>query len=154
LNITVPKLSSPIEKVLGRALKSFERACQDFSRSITLVGYGLAAYLILSGVSKIMEARNNTKSICDDNNDNKQQRRNKKKNKKKDKGGESSDCKEEEEETEVKDIDLAPSPVGFKPDLPPDRTAYYAKYSTQIHDDGPNVRDNTPSYANIYNIPP
>ena len=89
-----------------------------------------------------MEARNNTKSICDDNNDdNKQQKRNKKKNKKKDKGGESSDCKEEEE-TEVKDTDL-----------PPDRTAYYAKYSTQIQD-GPNVSDHTPSYSNIYNIPP
>ena len=97
-----------------------------------------------------MEARNNTKSICGDNNDdNKQQKRNKKKKMKKDKGGESSDCKEGEE-TEVKDRDLAPSPS----DLPPDRTAYYAKYSTQIQDDGPNVRDNTPSYANIYNIPP
>jgi len=90
-----------------------------------------------------MEARNNTKSICDDdNNDNKLQKKNKKKNKKKDKVGESSDFKEEEE-TEVKDRDLAP-----------DRTAYYAKYSTQIQDDGPNVRDHTPSYANIYNIPP
>ena len=92
-----------------------------------------------------MEARNNTKSLCDDNNDdNKQQKRNKKKNKKKDKGndGESGDGKEEDE-TEVKDTNL-----------PPDRTAYYAKYSTQIHDDGPNVRDHTPSYANIYNIPP
>jgi len=89
-----------------------------------------------------MEARNNANSICDDNTDNKQQKKNKKKNKKKDKGdGESGDCKEEDE-TEVKDRDLAP-----------DRTAYYAKYSTQIQD-GPNVRDNTPSYANIYNIPP
>ena len=89
-----------------------------------------------------MEARNN-KSICDDNNDTKQQKRNKKRNKKKDKGNDGeSDCKEEEE-TEVKDTNL-----------PPDRTAYYAKYSTQINDDGPNVRDNMPSYANIYNIPP
>ena len=153
MNITVPKLSSPIEKALGRALKSFDRACHDFSRSITIVGYGLAAYFVLSGVSKIIEARSNTKSICDDNDDTKQQKRNKKKNTKKDKGGESSDCKEEEE-TEVKDRDLAPSPLGFNPDLPPDRTAYYAKYSTQIQDDGPNVRDHTPSYANIYNIPP
>ena len=101
-----------------------------------------------------MEARNSTKSICDDNNyDNKQEKRNKKKNKKKDKGGESGDGKEEEQ-TEVKDRGLAPSPVGFNSDLPPDRTAYYAKYSTQIKDDGPNARDNTPSYANIYNIPP
>lgn len=83
-----------------------------------------------------MEARN-TKSICNDNDDNKQQKR----NKKKDKGGESGNDKEEEE-TEVKDTNL-----------PPDRTAYYKKYSTQIQD-GPNVRDNTPSYANIYNIPP
>ena len=153
MNITVPRLSSSLEKALGRALKSFERACNNFSNSLTIVGYGLAAYFVLSGVSKIMEARNNTKSICDDNDITKQQKRNKKKNKKKDKGdGESGDGKEEEE-SEAKDRDLAPSPVGFNPDLPPDRTAYYAKYSTQIQE-GPNARDNTPSYANIYNIPP
>ena len=62
LNIAVPSLSPSLERAFNRALVSFERACVDFSRSLSVVGYGLAAYLVMSGLSRLIEARN-TRSL-------------------------------------------------------------------------------------------
>lgn len=39
LNIKLPTLSPSIEKALGRALNSFENACCDISRTVTIFGY-------------------------------------------------------------------------------------------------------------------
>ena len=62
LNITVPSFSPLLERALNRAFGSFERACRDISRSALVVGYGVAAYLVMSGISKLIEARN-TRSL-------------------------------------------------------------------------------------------
>jgi len=62
LNITVPSFSPSLERAFNRALGSFERACRDISRSALVVGYGIAAYLVMSGLSKLIEARN-TRSL-------------------------------------------------------------------------------------------
>ena len=58
LNIAVPSFSPSLERAFNRAIVSFERACLDFSRSLSVVGYGLAAYLVMSGLSRLIEARN------------------------------------------------------------------------------------------------
>ena len=62
LNIAVPSFSPSLERSFNRALVSFERACLDFSRSLSVVGYGLAAYLVMAGISRLIEARN-TRSL-------------------------------------------------------------------------------------------
>lgn len=58
LNITLPSLSPSIEKVINRAFDSFERLCRDVSDSVSFVAYGIAAYLVMAGISRLVEARN------------------------------------------------------------------------------------------------
>mmetsp|Transcript_14749 Transcript_14749/g.22751 ORF Transcript_14749/g.22751 Transcript_14749/m.22751 type:complete len:85 (-) Transcript_14749:118-372(-) len=69
LNVTVPSISPSLERAFNRALGSFERACRDISRSLTVVGYGIAAYLVMSGISRLIEARRNTRSLPAPDND-------------------------------------------------------------------------------------
>ncbi|KAL9178906.1 hypothetical protein ACHAXT_011879 [Thalassiosira profunda] len=57
LNVSVPALPPSIERALTKALKSFERACSDASRSLTILGYAAAAYIVMAGMSRLMEAR-------------------------------------------------------------------------------------------------
>lgn len=50
-------LSSPLlEKHVVKALSSFSEMSRETSKTIKLIGYGLTAYLILLGVSKVMQA--------------------------------------------------------------------------------------------------
>jgi hypothetical protein len=50
-------LSSPLlEKHLVKALSSFSEMSRETSKTIKLVGYGLTAYLLLLGVSKVIHA--------------------------------------------------------------------------------------------------
>ena len=58
LNIKLPTFSPSIEKALGRALKSYVTACCDVSRTVTILGYAAAAYLMMAGLSRLIEARN------------------------------------------------------------------------------------------------
>ncbi|KAL3803419.1 hypothetical protein ACHAW5_001917 [Stephanodiscus triporus] len=58
LNIKIPQLSPLIEQAWGKALKSFDRACYDVSRSIVIIGYAAAAYLVMAGLSRLIEAKN------------------------------------------------------------------------------------------------
>ena len=69
LNITLPSFSPSLERSFNRALGSFERACRDISRSLTVVGYGIAAYLVMSGISRLIEARNARSLPAPDNSD-------------------------------------------------------------------------------------
>jgi len=83
LNIKFPAMSSSLDRALGKALKSLERACSEISRSITIVGYAAAAYLIMTGLSKLMEASRGKGRLppppCDDNKKRKKSKRNNKK---------------------------------------------------------------------------
>mmetsp|Transcript_22868 Transcript_22868/g.49471 ORF Transcript_22868/g.49471 Transcript_22868/m.49471 type:complete len:123 (-) Transcript_22868:2337-2705(-) len=106
LNITVSSMSSSIDRALGKALKSFERACSDISHSITIVGYAAAAYLVMTGVSRLMEARN--KGRLPPPNHDEHQKRNKKKNKKKHDKDMDNDGKEDCDETDPSLLDNIP----------------------------------------------
>eukprot|EP00580_Thalassiosira_gravida_P011763 CAMPEP_0201630546 /NCGR_PEP_ID=MMETSP0493-20130528/4839_1 /ASSEMBLY_ACC=CAM_ASM_000838 /TAXON_ID=420259 /ORGANISM="Thalassiosira gravida, Strain GMp14c1" /LENGTH=113 /DNA_ID=CAMNT_0048101735 /DNA_START=58 /DNA_END=396 /DNA_ORIENTATION=+ len=89
LNVSVPSMPSSIERALKKALQSLERACIDISKSITIVGYAAAAYLVMAGVSKLIEARNKRLPPPSQHDDEKQQQNrtiNKMKQKKDDDG--------------------------------------------------------------------
>jgi hypothetical protein len=58
LSIDLSSFSPSLERALNRALDSFQRACRDISHSVAVVGYGIAAYLMMSGISRLIEARN------------------------------------------------------------------------------------------------
>ena len=58
LNITLPSFSPSLERAWNRALDSFGRACRDVSNSVSIVSYGIAAYLVMAGISRLVEARN------------------------------------------------------------------------------------------------
>ena len=135
-------MSSSLERTLGKALKSFERACSDVSHSLTLVGYALSAYLVMAGVAKLMETRNKRlPSSKYDSQDDDEQHTSQKKNK----GGENkkknnnSPDKDGDEKEDRKDAAL-----------PIDRTSVYAKGLKSVDPHAPEFH----SYSNIYNIPP
>ena len=163
LNITVPSISSSLEKALGRALKSFERACSDISQSITLVGYAAAAYLVMSGVSKLIEARNSNKrlkstSCCDDDDgDEEHQKKNTKR--KNEENTNNKDCnanKQENNDTGEGGVAKDKAPISNV--RVPDRTAYFAPQHTTTMNTmvggEMNNPDPTASFSQIYNIPP
>lgn len=58
LHITLPSFSPSLERAWNRALDSFGRACRDVSNSVSIVSYGIAAYLVMAGISRLVEARN------------------------------------------------------------------------------------------------
>jgi hypothetical protein len=62
LNLTLPTLHPSIE----RALRSFELSCREISHSLLVVGYGAAAFLVMAGVARIMEAKNKRLPSPDD----------------------------------------------------------------------------------------
>lgn len=120
LNIKVPTLPSSLERTLNKVLKSLERACDGISHSITIVGYAAAAYLVMAGVAKMMEARYKRlpPPPPPSHNHDEQHKRNKKRSNKKrdgrDKGvggGKDDDRKEEWEDTPdwVKEVEDDPS---------------------------------------------
>lgn len=53
LNLTLPTLHPAIE----RTLRSIETSCREVSHSFMVVGYAAAAYLVMAGVARIMDAR-------------------------------------------------------------------------------------------------
>lgn len=53
LNLTLPTLHPAIE----RTLRSIETSCREVSHSFMVVGYAAAAYLVMVGVARIMDAR-------------------------------------------------------------------------------------------------
>ncbi|KAL7481988.1 hypothetical protein ACHAW6_007663 [Cyclotella cf. meneghiniana] len=55
LNLTLPSLHPSIE----RTLRSIESSFREISHSVTLVGYAAAAFFIMAGVARLMEARKN-----------------------------------------------------------------------------------------------
>ena len=63
LNITLPSFSPSLERAWNRALDSFGRACRDVSNSVSIVSYGIAFYLVMTGISRLVEARNKHKSL-------------------------------------------------------------------------------------------
>ncbi len=65
----MPSISPSLERAFHRALGSFDRACRDISRSLTVVGYGIAAYFVMSGISRLIEARNARSLPAPDNDD-------------------------------------------------------------------------------------
>mmetsp|Transcript_17924 Transcript_17924/g.27126 ORF Transcript_17924/g.27126 Transcript_17924/m.27126 type:complete len:109 (-) Transcript_17924:28-354(-) len=101
-------MPSSIERALKKALQSLERACADISKSITIVGYAAAAYLVMAGVSKLIEARNKRLPPPSQHDDDKQ-KRNRKRNKTNQKK-EDDDVKEEWEETQEWEKELEENP--------------------------------------------
>lgn len=65
LNITFPTaFSSSMERTVSNALKSLDKACCNLSRSITIVGYAAAAYLLMAGISRLIDVtRSSRKSL-------------------------------------------------------------------------------------------
>ena len=146
---------------MERALKSFERACSDISHSITLVGYAAAAYLVMSGVSKLIEARNSNKclkstSYYDDDDDEDNKKRNtKRKNEGKTNNKDCNANKHENDETTEGGV--AKDKGALSNVHVPDRTAYFAQHTTKLNTmvgGEINNPDPTASFSQIYNIPP
>ena len=146
---------------MGKALKSFERACSDISHSITLVGYAAAAYLVMSGVSKLIEARNSNKclkstSYYDDDDDEDNKKRNTKR--KNEENTNNKDCnanKHENDDTTEGGVAKDKAPISNV--HAPDRTAYFAQHTTNMNTmvgGEINNPDPTASFSQIYNIPP
>jgi len=59
LNLTLPSLHPSIE----RTLRSIERSFREISHSITVVGYAAAAFLVMAGIARLMEARRSGRSL-------------------------------------------------------------------------------------------
>lgn len=146
---------------MSKVLKSFERACNDISRSITVVGYAAAAYLVMSGVSKLIEARNSNKrlkstSYYDDDDHEEYQKRNTKMN-----DGEKANNKDNNADIDEKEGDTSEGGVAKdgkdKVSIVPDRNfAQYtttAKHNTMVGGEM-NDPDPTAPFSQIYNIPP
>ena len=156
----MPSISSSLEKALGRALKSFERACNDISHSITLVGYAAAAYLVMSGVSKLIEARNSNKCLKstsyyddDDDEDNKKRNTKRKNEKRTNNEDNNAGIDEKEDDTTEGGVAKDKAPISNVPD----RTAYFAQHTTKMNTmvgGEINNPDPTASFSQIYNIPP
>ncbi len=72
LSIDLSSFSPSLERALNRALDSFGRACRDISHSVSVIGYGIAAYLMMSGISRLIEAKNTRYLSAPENKDKKQ----------------------------------------------------------------------------------
>ena len=165
MKITLPTIPSSLEKVIGKAFKSFERACDNISRSLTLVGYALSAYLIMTGVSKLMDSRykrltppppqKNDDDNCTGGDDTEQ--------KKKD-GRNKEKCISDIDPDTKDEVTVKARKVGGT--AAADTSYGDAEQVTNSFGPAPTSRsgisygtthvqhDPTPSYANIYNIPP
>jgi len=56
-------LSTSLETQLLRTLNSFTETSRETSKAIKIIGYALATYLVLLGVSKVIEAAKNSSAI-------------------------------------------------------------------------------------------
>jgi len=54
--LSISLSSSLMEKQLLQALHSFSETSRETSKAIKIIGYGVAAYLLLLGGSKVIEA--------------------------------------------------------------------------------------------------
>merc|ERR1712129_64731 len=100
-------LPSSIEGALKKALQSFERACDNISHSISIVGYAAAAYFVMTGISRIIEARN--KRLPPPLQDEEKMKKNKRKRDKK-KQSKNDHVNEEWEETQEWEKELEENP--------------------------------------------
>ena len=56
LTIVLPHLSDSLERALIKSQRSLERLCDSLSSSIVLIGYAAAAYLVVGGLSRLVES--------------------------------------------------------------------------------------------------
>mmetsp|Transcript_4253 Transcript_4253/g.9429 ORF Transcript_4253/g.9429 Transcript_4253/m.9429 type:complete len:89 (-) Transcript_4253:104-370(-) len=56
LTIVLPRLSDAAERALIKSQRSLERLCNSLSSSIELIGYATAAYLLVGGLTRLVES--------------------------------------------------------------------------------------------------